>query len=152
MKESNMKSLKQLAIDATGTMEVRDAAGDVVKNDDGTAWSITFHSPGTKEYQKAHHAFTARKAGGMKALLGGAEKSDPAEETNAIADFLASVTISFNGFDYEGRTGHAGFRAAYADIEIAHVAEQANKFLGDRGNFWKKPAVISPEQSGTSPG
>jgi hypothetical protein len=148
-----MKSLKQLAIDATGTMEVKDAAGNVVTNDDGSVWSITFHSPGTKVYQEAHHKFQARKASSMKALMGNnADKGDPMEEINGVANFLASVTVSFNNFDYEGRTGKAAFTAAYADLEILHVAEQANVFLGNRGNFWKKPAVSSPEQSGISPG
>lgn len=148
-----MASLKKLAIEPTGTMEVEDAAGNVMRNEDGSVWSITFHSPGTKEFQKAYHAFNEKKKGGLKAVFArGQEKTDPAQDVNDLADFLAAVTISFNNFDYEGRGGHAAFRAAYADIEVGHVAEQANKYLGDRGNFWKPPAPSSAEQSGTSPG
>lgn len=148
-----MASLKKLAIQPTGTMPVRDAAGAVVTNEDGSEWSITFHSPGTKQFQKAFHAFNEKKSGGLSAIIRGKDdKKDPAQDVNDLAEFLAGVTISFNNFDYEGRDGHAAFRAAYADIEVGHVAEQANKFLGDRGNFWKPPVNGSLEQSDTQPG
>jgi hypothetical protein len=153
MKENNMFNLKKLAIEPTGNMPVCDAAGNEVVDDAGQPLSITFHSPGTKQFQKALHAFNERKSGGLKSLMGGkSEKTDPAEDTNALADFLAAVTISFNNFDYEGKVGHAAYRAAFADIEIGHVAEDANKYLGKRGNFLPKPANEPASQSGTLPG
>jgi hypothetical protein len=147
-----MTSLKKLAIEATGTMLVRDAAGNVVE-EDGKQWSITYHSPGTREYQKAFHAYQEKKSGGLSAIINGTkDKKDPAQDTNDLADFLAAVTISFNNFDYEGRVGHAAFRAAYADITIGHVAEDGNQYLGKRGNFLKPSASASADTSGISPG
>jgi hypothetical protein len=147
-----MASLKKLAIQPTGTMLVKDPAGNVVTNEDGSEWSITYHSPGTKIYQKAHHVYQEKKSGGLSAIIRGKdEKKDPAQDLNDLADFLTAVTVSFNNFDYEGKTGPAAFKAAYADIE-QDIADQGNKYLGDRGNFWKPPASGSPEQSATQPG
>ena len=145
-------SLKKLAIAAIATMLVRDAAGAVVEDENG-AWSITFHSPGTKTYQKAFHAYQEKKSGGLSAIISGnKDKKDPAQDTLDLADFLAAVTVSFNNFDYEGKVGHAAYRAAYADIEIGHVADDANKFLGNRGNFLPAPVTDSPSASDTLPG
>lgn len=146
-----MASIKKLAIESTGTMEVKDAAGSVVEDENGV-WSITFHSPGTKEFQKAFHAFNEKKASTFKSLVGGKDKTEADQDTKDLADFLAAVTVSFNNFDYEGKTGHAAYRAAFADIEIGHVAQDANKFLGDRGNFWKPKVKDSAPQSDTSLG
>lgn len=147
-----MSSLKKLAIEATGTMLVRDAAGNNVE-EDGKQWSITFHSPGTKTYQKAFHAFQEKKNGGLSSIINGTkDKKDPAQDVNDLADFLAAVTISFNNFDYEGKVGHAAYRAAYADIEIGHVADDANQYLGKRGNFLKPSANASADTSDTLPG
>lgn len=147
-----MGSIKKLAIEPTGTMLVRDAAGDEVSDENG-AWSITFHSPGTKLYQKALHKFQESKGGGLAAIMKGRsnEKSDPEKDTRDLAEFLADVTISFNNFDYEGRTGRPAFYAAYSDIEL-DLAAQGNKYLGDRGNFWKPPAKEPNEQFDTQPG
>lgn len=148
-----MGSIKKLAIEAIGTMIVRDAAGNEVSDENGE-WSVTFHSPGTKIYQKALHKFQEAKSGGLAAIMKGRnsnEKTDPEKDTRDLAEFLADVTISFNGFDYEGKTGRPAFYAAYMDIEV-DLAAQGNKFLGDRGNFWRPPAKESSEQSDTQPG
>lgn len=148
-----MFNIKKLAILAVANMIVRDAAGNTVQDEAGNDCSITFHSPGTKTYQKALHAFNEKKSGGLSAIMKGqSDKKDPAQDTLDLADFLAAVTVSFNNFDYEGKVGHAAYRAAYADIEIGHVADDANKFLGNRGNFLPPAATDSPEQSGTQPG
>ena len=148
-----MASIKKLAINSTGTMLVRDAAGTPVEDENG-AWSITFHSPGTKEFQKALHAFTEKKSGGLSAIMGGnkADNKDPAQDVKDLAVFLAAVTVSFNNFDYEGKVGHAAYLKAYEDIEIGHIADEANKYLGKRGNFLPKPAEASDSTSDTLPG
>lgn len=147
-----MTSLKKLAIAATANMMVRDASGNTVEDAAGP-WSITFHSPGTKSYQKAYHAYQEKKSGGLSAIMKGqSDKKDPAQDTLDLADFLAAVTVSFNNFDYEGKVGHAAYRAAFADIEIGHVADDANKFLGNRGNFLPPAATDSQSPSDMQPG
>lgn len=149
-----MTSLKKLSILPTGTMAVRDARGDeVVDEVTGEKWSITAHSPGTKEYQKAKHAFDAARSDiTIEAMKGGDVKRAVEEELRMTAEFLAAVTISFNGFDYEGRKGYEAYKAAYMDLEIGHVAADFNRYLGNRGNFLPPKANPLSDTSGTQPG
>lgn len=137
-----MINIKFLAIAMSATMPVCNVAGEPQFNDAGNALTITFHSPGTKKFQQAKHNFEKKKSNSVMALMSG--KSDQArsweDDARELAEFLADVTISLDNFDYEGRApGKDTFMALYMDIEIGHIAESANKFLGDRGNF-KKPA------------
>lgn len=149
-----MKNLKSLAIEPTGKYKVTDAAGNVQYQEDGeTPLTITLHSPGTKTFQAALHDFNSKKSGGLASLMKGKnEKADPAADARDLAVFLAAVTISFDGFDYEGRIGNAAYRAAYEDIEIGHIADGLNKFLGDRGNFLPAPATTSNDSFASQPG
>lgn len=149
-----MKSLKSLAIEPTGKFKVKDAAGNTVYQDDGaTPLTITVHSPGTKTYQAALHSYTEKKSGGLSAIINGKEnKRDADADAKDLAVFLAAVTISFDGFDYEGRIGNAAYRAAYEDVEIGHVASDLNKYLGDRGNFLPEQATTSSDSSASQPG
>ena len=149
-----MKNLKSLAIEPTGKFKVTDARGTVQYQEDGeTPLTITTHSPGTKTFQAALHAFNERKSGGLAALMKGKdEKRDPAADARDLAVFLAAVTISFDGFDYEGRIGNAAYRAAYEDIEIGHIADGLNKFAGDRGNYLPEQATTSSDSSASQPG
>ena len=150
-----MPSLKKLAILPEGTMAVRDARGDIVTDETtGAEWSITVHSPGTKEFQKAKHTFDAKRSDSTLALMSGKgdTKREAEEEQKHVAEFLASVTKSFNGFDYEGRHGYEAYKAAYLDLEIAHVASDLNKYLGNRGNFLPPKATPSSNTFGTQPG
>lgn len=149
-----MKNLKSLAILPVGKYEVTDAADAVQYQEDGkTPLTITVHSPGTKIYQAALHSYTEKKSGGLSALINGKDsKRTPDADTKDLAAFLAAVTISFDGFDYEGMQGNAMFRAAYEDIEIGHIANGLNKFLGDRGNFLPEQATTSNDSSASQPG
>lgn len=148
-----MKNLKSLAILPVGKYEVTDAKGNAQTNEDGTPWTITHHSPGTKEFQKAFHEFSDKKSGGLSALINGKDNKRTADaDTKDLAVFLAAITISFDGFDYEGMRGNAQFRAAYEDIEIGHVAAGLNKFAGDRGNYLPEQATTSNDSSASQPG
>lgn len=148
-----MASLKKLAIETTGTMEVKDAAGNVVCDDLGAAWSITHHSPGTKQFQKAKHAYDEKRSASLTAMMTGKDTKRTADDDlRDTAEFLAAITISFNGFDYEGKLGHDAYKAAYMDLEIGHVANDLNKYLGDRGNYLKAKPQTSNSTSDTQPG
>lgn len=149
-----MKNLKSLAIEPTGKYKVTDAAGNVQYQEDGeTPLTITVHSPGTKKYQAALHDFNSKKSGGLAALMKGKDdKADWTVDVRDLAVFLAAITVSFDGFDYEGKIGNAGYRAAYEDIEIGHIADGLNKFLGNRGNFLPEPATTSTDSFASQPG
>lgn len=148
-----MSSIKKLAIEPTGTMDVRDVEGNVVE-ENGQKWSITFHSPGTKEFQKAKHAFDEKRSNSVTALMTGKSdaKRGAEDDTREVAEFLAACTVSLNGFDYEGKPGYEGIKAMFMDIEIGHVADAANKFLGDRANFLKSKQPILGDTSDKLPG
>lgn len=149
-----MFNLKKLAIAATADMPVRDASGEIQVDENGATLTITFHSPGTKPFQKAKHARDQRNNARVMAVMQGkSEAKQTAEEATAErAEFLAACTVSFNGHGVEGKSGFEMFKATYADLEIGHIADDGEKFLGDRGNFKKPLATSSPATSVTQPG
>lgn len=148
-----MSSIKKLAIEATGEFEVRDAAGNLVE-ENGKAWTITVHSPGTKAFQKAKHTFDQARSNSLTAMMTGKgdSKRTADDEVKEVAEFLAGVTVSLNNFDYEGGKGYEAIKAMYMDLEIGHVANDLNKFLGDRGNFLKAKPITSSNTSDNQPG
>ncbi|NHZ62611.1 hypothetical protein [Massilia genomosp. 1] len=149
-----MFNLKKLAIAATADMIVRDAAGEAQFDDTGLPLSITLHSPGSKPYQKAKHAAEERNNNRVFSRMQGKSESKQSADDKIAerAEFLASVTVSFNNFGYEDKRGYEMFKGAYGDIEIGHIADDAEKYLGDRGNFLKVSPKTSESSSGTQPG
>lgn len=140
-----MFNLKSLAIGAVADMVVRNAAGEPQTNEKGDALTITLYGPGTKEYQRAAHRRDERSnARTFARLQGKSEAKQSAEEKiEERAEFLAAVTKSFNGFEYgESLSGFEMFKAAYADIEVGHIADDAEKFLGERANFLHKRTPV----------
>ncbi|MES2685488.1 MAG: hypothetical protein V4706_01635 [Pseudomonadota bacterium] len=146
-------NLKKLSIAHTGDMPLRDAKGEAQFDESGNPASITFHSPASKQFQKAKHAAEQRNnIRAMAAMQGGDDKQTLEEKLAEGAEFLAACTKSFNNFEYEGMAGHEQFKAAYADMDVGHVAEDARKFLASRANFLPKPASPLPSTSDTQPG
>ncbi|RYF70393.1 MAG: hypothetical protein EOO22_14415 [Comamonadaceae bacterium] len=128
--------LRTLAIAQTADMPVRDAGGEIVKNGDD-AVSITFHSPGSKAFQKAKHARDERNSTRVMARMQGkSEGRLSADEALAErAEFLAACTVTINNATFSDKRGHEGFKALFSDLELGHIADDAEKFLGERGNF-----------------
>lgn len=146
-----MFNIKKLAIASEADMPVTDPTGAAVFDDEKRPLSITFMSPGTREFQKAKHKFDELvNEMNMTRLKG--NKVEEGEHEKARAEFFAAVTKSFNNFDYEGRGGYEAYKTAYLDPEIGHITEDANKFLGDRGNFFKGFKTTSSNTSDTSHG
>lgn len=148
-----MFNLKKLAIALSGDMPVKDATGAPQFDDAGNPLSITFHSPASKQFQKAKHAAEQRNnTRAMAAMQGGEDKQTLEDKIAESAEFLAACTKSFNNFDYEGLSGYEQFKAAFADQDVGHVAEDARKFLASRANFLPKPASPLASTSDTQPG
>ena len=147
-------NIKKLAIASTADMPVRDASGEIQADDAGNKLSITLHSPGTKQYQKAKHAAEERNSTRVFGRMQGKTETKPSadDKVNERAEFLAACTVSFNGFGSGGLNGFELFKHVYSDIEIGHIAEEAEKFLGDRGNFKAGSATSSLSMSVTQPG
>ncbi|KAB8042552.1 hypothetical protein [Janthinobacterium aquaticum] len=147
-------NIKQLAIAAAAEMIVRDAAGEPQADEQGNALTITLHSPGTKEFQKARHAAEERNSARVfNRMQGKADAKQSADDKiKERAEFLAACTISFNNFGDGQGAGYELFKRTYSDIEIGHIADDVEKFLGERSNFKKKLLTSSPTTSGTLPG
>lgn len=134
-----MFDIKQLSIEDSATMEVRDAAGEVMPG-----LSITFHSPATKQYRRAKHAYDQKRNSNVMAMMTSKEdKRTEDDEDRDVAEFLAACTISLNGFEYPGKAGFEGMKALYTDPALGHIADAANKFLGSRANFWHRKSPAS---------
>lgn len=128
--------LRTLSIGETANMPVRDATGDPQFDADNQPITITLYGPGTKKFQRAKHALEERKnARTFARMQGNGDKQSADDKIQERAEFLASVTVSINGASVGDKTGHEAFKALYADITLGHIADDADKFLADRGNF-----------------
>lgn len=129
--------IRTLAISKTGEVPVRNANGDKQYDAENKPLSITVHSPGTKAFNAAQHARQLRNSDRMmNKMQGKADGKQTAEDaTEERAEFLTAITISFNNFSIEGQTGKAMFASVYGDLELGHIADDVEKFVGDRANF-----------------
>lgn len=147
-------NIKKLAINPTSDMPVRDASGEPQFDDANNPLTITLYGPGTKKYQQAKHARDERNNTRVFGRM--QNKSEAKQSADDVvkerAQFLAEITVSFNGHSYNDERGFEMFKAAYSDIEIGHIAEDAEKWSADRGNFKKSSPTSSPDTSGTQPG
>ena len=137
--------IRTLAISKTSEMPVRDAAGEKQYDAAGKLLSITLHSPGTKQYNAAQHARNTRNSDRVvNKMQGKADGKQTAEDaTEERAEFLAAITVSFNNFGVEGLTGKAAFASVYGDLELGHIADDVDKFVGDRANFMRASMLNS---------
>jgi hypothetical protein len=135
-------NIKSQAIAATAEMTVRDVSGEPQYDADDKALTITLYSPGSKQHQKAKHAAEEKNNARVFARMQGKSEGKLSAEDKLTerAEFLAACTESFNNFGVEGLNGYELFKNVYSDIEIGHIADDAEKFIGDRANF-KKPSA-----------
>ena len=116
------------------TVELSDAAGRPLFNNDGARCSITLYGPPSKEYQKAksdlYRRMVNRQIEGDNVLA----SISPEEQQEMYAEFLASCTVSFDGFEYKGGQD---FKAAYSDPALEFVFDQVKAFVDSKANFTK---------------
>lgn len=129
-----MFNIQALAAVETSDLHLRNADDELLFDANGKPVSITLYGPGSKPYAKAASARQNRMLDKLKRK--GKVDQTAEQKAEEHADFLASVTVSFNNFEYgKGLSGVDMFRAAYADSKIGFVAEQAGKHVGDWANF-----------------
>lgn len=131
-KEAKMFDISKLAVNATSTIDLEDPNGEPLVNDSGETISVTVYGPGSKQFQKASGV---RNRAILEYVRKGGKKMKDDEQRELDAEFLASCTVSFNGFGYKDLTGYEMFRAAYLDPSIGFISEQVNKAIGDWANF-----------------
>lgn len=128
-----MFDISKLAVNETTDIHLRGADDEPLLDEHGKPMTITVNGPGTKAFAKGQSA--RNKAVLERFQRKGKNKADTTLEENA--EFLASVTVSFNNFQYMGLEGYEQFKACYLDTKIGFIAEQVNKELGDWSNFTK---------------
>jgi hypothetical protein len=131
-KEAKMFDVSKLAVSATSIIELEDPNGEQLINDSGEVISVTVYGPGSKQFQKASGV---RNRAVLDYIRKGGKKMKDDEQRELDAEFLASCTVSFNGFVYKDLTGAEMFKGAYLDPSIGFIAEQVNKAIGDWSNF-----------------
>lgn len=131
--------IRTLAISKTGEVPVRNAAGERQYDAEGKPLTITVHSPGTKAFNAAQHARSQRNNDRVVSKMQGKSDGNLTAEDAAQerAEFLASITVSFNGFGVDGLEGKAAFAKVYGDLELGHIADDVEKFVSERGNFMR---------------
>jgi hypothetical protein len=131
-----MFDITKTAVEETAVCELTDANEAALLGEDGKQLSVTLHGPGSEPFARAEAKRQNRLVDRLK-RKGKAELS--ADEQRAEqAEFLAAVTVSFNGFGYPPAgeaTGKDLFRAAYKDRKIGFITDQVQRFVGDWGNF-----------------
>lgn len=133
MPATELFEITTIAAKDTFVVKLNNADDEPLKNKAGEQLSVTVYGPGSKAYTKASAARTQRMLDRM------AKKSrvklSAEEQVAESAEFLAAVTISFDGWAYKGATDAAAILAAYKDPSIGFIADQVQKAVGDWANF-----------------
>lgn len=127
-----MFDISTLAVSDTTIIELESPQGEALTNDKGDTLSVTVYGPGSKQFQRAQ---SVRNRAILEYVKKGGKKMKDGEQRELDAEFLASCTVSFNGFTYKDFTGYEMFKAAYLDTSIGFISEQVNKAIGDWANF-----------------
>jgi hypothetical protein len=131
------------AVAATAPLHIKSADGEPLYADDKRTvpMRIIVHGPGSKAYGAVESRQSARALKRMQDNDGKITAATQEERVAETAEDLASITIAFEGFEYqppEGGPALVGadmFRAAYADQGLGFITKQVTKFVGDWGNF-----------------
>lgn len=96
--------------------------------------SVTVFGPGTKEYRAAQ---SASQQTYMATFHRGKSKETPEQKDAREAQFLASCTVSFNNFTYNGGDARSKgtFLACYLDPEMGWITDKVNGDMGDWAGF-----------------
>jgi len=131
-----MFDITKAAVEETAKLKLTDANGSPLTGDKGKPCSITLNGPGSTAFAQAEAARQNRLL--ERARKGKKEFLTADEQRIEQAEFLASVTVSFDNFGYPpagDATGKELFKALYLDRKLGFVTDQVQRFVGDWGNF-----------------
>lgn len=120
--------------------------GSPLYDDDGNELSVTVHGPGSKIWQQADAERSRRRTARIEKARGRiAAALDHARDDET--DFLCSITVSFNGWEYPNPEGGEWrgkadmFRAAYSDDAIGYIRDHVHKEANDWSVFTRGSAT-----------
>lgn len=141
-----MFNIATLAVATTAALHLKSASGELLFADTARKLPIRIHvhGPGSAAYGVVESRQSTRALKRMDDNDGKVVAASPEERAKAVAEDLASITLSFENFEYrpEGAakdspslTGEELYRAVYSDQRLGFIAKQVSKFVGDWGNF-----------------
>lgn len=131
-----MFDITKAAVQPTATLNLLSAENEPLLDDNKKPLSITLYGPGSTEFQRANARRQNRVVDRLKKKGKADMTADEQRENNA--EYYASLTISFNGWDYPPAPNASGpdlFKAAYGDPTIGFIVDQVAEFVGDWANF-----------------
>jgi len=133
-------NIAALAVVSTAALHLKDASGNLLFADAERKLPVRIHihGPGSDVAGVVDARQTQRSLKRMQDNDGKATVASPEERIADTAADLASLTASFENFEYApagDATGEALFRAVYADPALGFLVRQVSKFFGDWGNF-----------------
>ncbi len=132
-----MLDIKKFSVNSTADIHLRGSDNKLLYDEQNNPVTITIHGPGSKEFSNAQ---AVRNLAMLEQLRNkGTKRADNTLEENA--KFLASLTISFNNFQYGELTSFEQYKAFYLDTSLGFFAEQVNEELNDWSNFTKESIV-----------
>lgn len=125
--------IRTKAVQPTSRLELRDANDELLQG-----VYVTVYGPGSKQYAAAQSKQQNRMIDALKKK--GKTEQTPEKKAAETAEFLADVTVSFDGLEYEGLADRELALAVYSDISIGFIADQVAKHISDWSNFSKVSA------------
>lgn len=127
-----MFDITKRKVSETADIELLDGDDSPLCDDEGNRLSVTVCGPGSKTWQQADAEASRRKTARVEKARG---KLTAALDVSGDdeTDFLAAVTVSFNGWEYPSPDGKKWpsqremFRAAYADPSIGFIRDHVSK-------------------------
>jgi hypothetical protein len=140
---------RKMSFDITSTAVVETAKLDLTDAEEAPLYgknkerlSITLYGPGSEPFERASAKRQNRLLDRMRRK--GKTEMSAEEQRSEASEFLASITVSFNGFEYPP-AGEAKerelFKALYMDRKLGFITDQVQRFVGDWGNFSNKSAT-----------
>ncbi len=141
----------------TAQIELNDAEGGPLLDDDRNRLSVTLCGPGSKTWQRADAERNRRQAARAEKNMRKIATTIADHRLSDQIDFLVAITVSFNGWEYPHPDRENGgsypsqrdmFKAAYSDDSIGYIRDQ----LAAEGNDWSAfrktvstPSAPSPD-------
>lgn len=131
-----MFDITKKRVSETGVIQLKDADGSPLIDDEGNELSVTVHGPGSKVWQGATAETNRKRAERMRKNGGKIEAALDNAKGDQV-DFLCRVTVSFNGWSYPAPEGEDMMRAAYSDDAIGYIRDHVFAEVNDWGAFTK---------------
>lgn len=153
-----MYDITKKRVAETAKIELTDGDGAPLLGDNGDRLSVTLCGPGCKTWQQADADRNRKRAQRAEKNPKRAHTTYTEHGREDDIDFLVSITVSFNGWDYPAPASENGepgswssqremFKAAYQDDRIGYIRDHLLK----EGQDWTAFVAGNSKPSGSTP-